>query len=453
MVASEGIFNLMEKEGLTTLEIFYNQKEDKFLLRGMKEWDEELRFERYNTDFTMEDILTTNYFALGTESLNSKFAQMGLGDYLEYIEQLIREGRHHGIEFYYHRKKNIRAMYCKHVNTLGIKNRRQAIRAGAMRRHELAEPEIEVIIDGLNIARAMAYKNAIANIPYGGSKILVQCDPVKLDDFETMGFLAYVTDRSRSFTGPDMNFEPEMADIINERFTKNYVGGRKSPIGPSGGPTAYGEYLAIKEACDFIYGSRDLKGRKIALLGIGQVGYPLAEYLLADGAKLIISEKYKDKVKRLQEKWGLDRVEYVMPDEIYTVDAEIFSPNAMGGIITEERIAQFKFKIIIGAANNQLKATDKRGEIELAKKLAERDILFVIDWAHNSGGVLSAWMEWVYQEEASFEKLKPKIEKICRDNFRQLLEEAKATGKTPTELAYEKVEEMVYSGAEFSEKL
>ena len=453
MVASEGIFNLMEKEGLTTLEIFYNQKEDKFLLRGMKEWDEELRFERYNTDFTMEDILTTNYFALGTESLNSKFAQMGLGDYLEYIEQLIREGRHHGIEFYYHRKKNIRAMYCKHVNTLGIKNRRQAIRAGAMRRHELAEPEIEVIIDGLNIARAMAYKNAIANIPYGGSKILVQCDPVKLDDFETMGFLAYVTDRSRSFTGPDMNFEPEMADIINERFTKNYVGGRKSPIGPSGGPTAYGEYLAIKEACDFIYGSKDLKGKKIALLGIGQVGYPLAEYLLADGAKLIISEKYKDKVKRLQEKWGLDRVEYVMPDEIYTVDAEIFSPNAMGGIITEERIAQFKFKIIIGAANNQLKATDKRGEIELAKKLAERDILFVIDWAHNSGGVLSAWMEWVYQEEASFEKLKPKIEKICRDNFRQLLEEAKATGKTPTELAYEKVEEMVYSGAEFSEKL
>ncbi len=453
MVASEGIFNLMEKEGLTTLEIFYNQKEDKFLLRGMKEWDEELRFERYNTDFTMEDILTANYFALGTESLNSKFAQMGLGDYLEYIEQLIREGRHHGIEFYYHRKKNIRAMYCKHVNTLGIKNRRQAIRAGAMRRHELAEPEIEVIIDGLNIARAMAYKNAIANIPYGGSKILVQCDPVKLDDFETMGFLAYVTDRSRSFTGPDMNFEPEMADIINERFTKNYVGGRKSPIGPSGGPTAYGEYLAIKEACDFIYGSKDLKGRKIALLGIGQVGYPLAEYLLADGAKLIISEKYKDKVKRLQEKWGLDRVEYVMPDEIYTVDAEIFSPNAMGGIITEERIAQFKFKIIIGAANNQLKATDKRGEIELAKKLAERDILFVIDWAHNSGGVLSAWMEWVYQEEASFEKLKPKIEKICRDNFRQLLEEAKATGKTPTELAYEKVEEMVYSGAEFSEKL
>ena len=453
MVASEGIFNLMEKEGLTTLEIFYNQKEDKFLLRGMKEWDEELRFERYNTDFTMEDILTANYFALGTESLNSKFAQMGLGDYLEYIEQLIREGRHHGIEFYYHRKKNIRAMYCKHVNTLGIKNRRQAIRAGAMRRHELAEPEIEVIIDGLNIARAMAYKNAIANIPYGGSKILVQCDPVKLDDFETMGFLAYVTDRSRSFTGPDMNFEPEMADIINERFTKNYVGGRKSPIGPSGGPTAYGEYLAIKEACDFIYGSRDLKGRKIALLGIGQVGYPLAEYLLADGAKLIISEKYKDKVQRLQEKWGLDRVEYVMPDEIYTVDAEIFSPNAMGGIITEERIAQFKFKIIIGAANNQLKATDKRGEIELAKKLAERDILFVIDWAHNSGGVLSAWMEWVYQEEASFEKLKPKIERICRDNFRQLLEEAKATGKTPTELAYEKVEEMVYSGAEFSEKL
>ena len=52
-------------------------------------------------------------------------------------------------------KKNIRAMHCKHVNTLGIKNRRQAILAGAMSRHELSESEIDVIIDGLNIAQAI----------------------------------------------------------------------------------------------------------------------------------------------------------------------------------------------------------------------------------------------------------------------------------------------------------
>ena len=450
---SDGVFELMEKEDLTTLEIFYNQRQNKFLMRGMKEWDDDIPWDRYMVDFTPEDILTEDYKAIGTATLVAKFNELGLKDYLEQIKQLIREGRNHGIEFYYNRKKNIRVMYCKHVNTLGIKNRRQAIRAGAMRRHELSEPEIEVILDGLNIARAMAYKNAIANIPYGGSKLLVQCDAVKLNDFKTMGFLAYVTDRSRSITGPDMNFEPEMADIIREKFTKAYTDGRKSGMGTSGATTGYGEYVAIKEACDFIYGSRDISKRKIAIQGLGEVGYPLAEYLLADGAILIVTDIDLSKVHKLQQKYGLDLVQYVEPDNIYTVDADIFSPCAMGGIITEERIAKFKFKIIMGSANNQLKATSKEGEIELAKKLADAGILFVVDWAHNAGGVLTAWAEWVFQEEASLDKIKPRIELVCGDNLRKLLEEAKRTGRTPTELVYEKIEDTVYSGVEFSEAL
>jgi glutamate dehydrogenase/leucine dehydrogenase len=454
MNESDSLFHFMGSKGLTTLEIFYNQKQDSFLLRGMKEWDDNARFERYNLDFTVEDILTEDYFAMGTETLVSELTKSGLNDYLEYVEQLIRERRDHGIEFYYHREKNIRAMYCKHVNTLGIRNGRQAIRGGAMRRHELSEPEIDVITDGLNIAQAMAYKNAIARIPYGGSKILVQCAPVKLDDFESMGFLAYVTDRSRSFTGPDMKFEPEMADIIRDRFTRNYTDGRKSPMKTSGVPTAYGVYLAVKEACDFIYGDRDLSHRRIAVQGLGEVGYPLAEYLLGDGAKLVVCCRVDlSKVKRLQQRWSKGMVEYVEPEEIYTVDADAFCPCAMGGVITKDRIDKFKFKVIVGAANNQLKATGKKEEIELARELAGKGILFVIDWAHNSGGVLCAWMEWVYQEEASFEKLKPRIERICSDDFRRLLEEAQATGKTPTEVVYEKVEDLVFTGADFDETL
>jgi leucine dehydrogenase len=143
----------------------------------------------------------------------------------------------------------------------------------------------------------------------------------------------------------------------------------------------------------------------------------------------------------------------VKPEDIYTIDADVFSPCAMGGVITKDRIDTFKFKIIVGAANNQLKATSKEEEIELARELAGRGILFVIDWAHNPGGVLCAWMEWIYQEEASFEKLKPRIEHICRDDFRRLLEEAEETGKTPTELVYENVEDIVFSGADFPESL
>ncbi len=164
-------FGFMEKNGLTTLQIFCDRKNDKFLLQGMKEWDDDLSFHRYNADFTVEDILTAGYFALNTETLVSGLAREGIKEELEQVQQLIREGGHHGVDFYHHRRRNIRVVYCKHVNTLGIRNRRHAIRFGGMRRHGLDKPEIEVITDGLNLARAMAYKNAAANIPYGGSKI------------------------------------------------------------------------------------------------------------------------------------------------------------------------------------------------------------------------------------------------------------------------------------------
>jgi glutamate dehydrogenase/leucine dehydrogenase len=446
------VFTLMEKRGLTTLEIFHKRKEGRFLLRGAKEWGDDIQFSRYMTDFTYLDILTEDYKAFGTKTLASDFKETGLEDYLEQIKQLLREGKHEGIEFYYHRKRNIRVAFCKHSVTVGLQNRKHAIRTGAMRRHELNKPEIDVLIDGLNLSRAMTYKNATASLPYGGCKTVVQCDQVKIDDFETMGFLSYVTDRCRCFPGADMGLDEETVDIIREKYTKNFIGGTKSPLASTGTPTAYGEFVAIKEASYSVYGSRDLRGKKIAVQGLGHVGYPLAEYLLDDGAKLIVTDLDLAKVHELWERYGSDSVQYVTSDEIYSVDADVLSPCAMGGIVTEERIPEFKFKIIIGSANNQLKATNKQAEIELAKKIADAGILFIVDWAHNVGGVIAAALLWQLQGEATEEQLKPKIELPCRVNLGMLLEEARKTGRTPTELAYEKAEIMIYPCAKFSEQ-
>jgi len=441
----ESIFSVMGNMDLTTLEIFQDRMENKFLMKGMKEWDDDLEFCNYGREFSYVDILTENYKAIGTEELVAGFREFGLRDYLARVEQLLREGRHEGIEFFYHRKKDIRVSFCKHSVTLGLENRQHAMRAGAMRRHESDEPEIEVIIDGLNLSRAMTYKNAVSALPYGGCKTVVQCAPVNLDDYEAMGFLSYVADRTRNFPGADMGLDEEMVDVIRKRFTKNFVGGTKSPLASTGSPTAYGEFLAIKEACHITYGNRDLSGKTIAIQGLGHVGFPLAEYLLDDGAGIIVTDIDKGKADRLQQRYGSDLVRYVSPDEIYTVEADIFSPCAMGGIITEKRIPQFRYKVILGSANNQLRATSKEAEIALAEKVAKAGILFVVDWAHNNGGVIAASVLWQLQEEATEEQLNPKIELPCRTNFRKLLEEAKKGGKTPTELVYEKVEKMVYS--------
>lgn len=117
---SDGVFTVMEKRGLTTLEIFQNIKEGEFLLRGAKEWDDDLQFSKYATDFTYLDVLTKDYKAVGTETLTADFKELGLADYLERLEQLLRQARHEGIEFYYHRKKNIRVAFCKHSVIVGL---------------------------------------------------------------------------------------------------------------------------------------------------------------------------------------------------------------------------------------------------------------------------------------------------------------------------------------------
>jgi leucine dehydrogenase len=453
MKSPDSVFNVSAEQGLTTLEVSYNRREDKFTLRGMKEWEEVVKWEKYMVDFTHEDILTDDYRAMGTKALVKVFSNLGLENYLKRIENLLREGKHHGIEFYHNRRLNIRVMYCKSVNAPGIRNKRHAIRAGGIRRHEPEEPEIDVLIDGLNLARAMSYKNALAGIPYGGSKILVQCAPVDLSDFETLGFLAYIIDRTRSFTGPDMGFEPAMADIMRERFTKSITGGLKSPLGPTGGITAYGGYLAIKEACDFVYGSRSLAGRQIAIQGLGACGYPLAEYLLREGAALIVSDIDRSKVDKLQRAWNTSVVKSVPPEDIYTVKADIFSPCAVGGIITADIIDKFKFDIIMGLANNQIRATNQKGEIEIARQLARAGILFVVEWAYNIGGVLSGWAEYIFGEKASFAKIKPRIESVCRNNLRKLLAEAKRVDNIPTELIYNKIEDAIHSETSFSKLL
>jgi glutamate dehydrogenase/leucine dehydrogenase len=453
MKSLDSIFNVLAEEGLTTLEIFYNRQQDKFTLRGMKEWEESVKWNKYMVEFTHEDILTDDYRSVGTKALVRVFSNLGLEDYLRKIENLLREGKHHGIEFYHNHRLNIRVMYCKSVNALGIRNKRHAIRAGGIRRHEPDEAEIDVLMDGLNLARAMAYKNALAGIPYGGSKILVQCAPVDLSDFEVLGFLAYIIDRTRSFTGPDIGFEPAMTDIMRQRFTNSITGGTKSPLGPTGGVTAYGGYLAIKEASDFVYGSPSLAGKRIAIQGLGACGYPLAEYLLREGATLIVSDIDKSQIDKLQRAWNTDVVKSVQPEDIYAVTADIFSPCARGGIITEDMIDKFKFDIIMGLANNQIRATSRYKEIEIARQLARGGILFVVEWTYNIGGVLAGWAEYIFGEEASFAKIKPRIELICGDNLRKLLDEAKRVDKTPTELIYDKVENALYLGIPFNKLL
>jgi leucine dehydrogenase len=441
----KSLFLPLAQENLTSLGIYYHFKTGVVNFRGAREWEEGTDWSRYGRDFTCEHPLTARTAYLGHQETLDLFRKYKLTVYLDDVVDLIRKGKHQGIECFFDKNQDIRFISNMHSNTLGINNGYHAIRSGGIRRHEKEEEELDVIIDGLNLSRAMSFKNAGAQIPFGGSKITVQCEPVDLSDYYTIGFLAYALDRTRSFTGPDMGFSPDLADVMRrEGYSVNIAGGFESRIGPTGTPTAYGVYLALKEAAEVKFGSKDLRGKSVVVQGLGAVGYPLVEkYLSKENLNIFVTDRLQDPVRKLVAKFP-DRVKEIDPEDVLTIDADIFTPCAIGGILDEESIKRLRYSIVIGAANNQLKATDQEEEIRLAKILDERGVLFQVDWMHNTGGVIAGMEEYIRREKASMENIMTHTEKVCKYGTRENLESASKEGITPTERAYDYYSSKIY---------
>lgn len=136
----------------------------------------------------------------------------------------------------------------------------------------------------------------------------------------------------------------------------------------------------MKAAAKEVYGTDSLGGKTIAIQGVGNVAFNLCRHLHEEGAKLIVTDINQEALQRAEEAFG---ALIVAPEDIYSVEADIFAPCALGATLNDETIPQLKVKIIAGAANNQLKE-DRHGDM-----LEERDILYVPDFVINAGGVIN----------------------------------------------------------------
>jgi glutamate dehydrogenase/leucine dehydrogenase len=357
------------------------------------------------------------------------------------VLDLVKAGRHLGITCYYHEKYNIKYMMHEHSRKRGLLNKSHAIMAGGIRRHPVDDDEIDVIIDGLNLGRAMSFKNVAGKLPFGGCKATVQMAPLDIDNMEIMGFLAFAMDSCRNMTGPDMNFPTEMADVMSrESFSSQFTGGPSVKTGETGAPTAYGVYLTLKQAVKFNERTENLEGKSAVLVGLGAVGRHLGEYLLKEKVRLYVADIDKNAVDSfIKEHPAATATEL---KGAYEKEVDIICPCANGGIFSEENIPKLNCKYIWGAANNQLKASSQEEEIRLAKLIAQRGILFQTEWWHNTAGVICGAEEYLY--DGTPESLAAKIENIMPSNTRNNLNRAKELGITPTENAYRTCEEIIY---------
>jgi valine dehydrogenase (NAD+) len=242
--------------------------------------------------------------------------------------------------------------------------------------------EETALVDVLRLSRAMAYKAACAGLDLGGGKAVIIGDPAT-DKSETL-LRAYgrVIESlgGRYVTACDVGTAPADMSVVR-RETRWATGALEvdGSSGDSGVMTAYGTYVGIRACVERAFGSPSLSGRHIAIQGVGKVGRRLAEHLHADGAKLTVSDVSEAATARCAEHLGADVVD---PHDIHAVDADVFSPNALGGGLNDETIPQLQCQVVAGAANNQLLAP------EHGAALAERGILYAPDYVINAGGVM-----------------------------------------------------------------
>jgi len=240
--------------------------------------------------------------------------------------------------------------------------------------------EDDALTDVLRLARGMTYKNALAGLPFGGGKSIILRDgnaPDREQLFRAHGRMVN-TLAGKYITAEDVGTSPaDMEYILKET---PYVGGLQDHAGDPSPHTARGVFRAMQAAARHKWGSDELSGKIVAIQGCGHVGYFLAGELARVGAKLIVADVDAAKVKRVVDD---HHATAVAPDEIYSAEADIFAPCALGGVLNDQTIPQLKAKLVAGAANNQL-LEPRHGDL-----LQQRGVLYAPDYAANAGGVIN----------------------------------------------------------------
>lgn len=267
--------------------------------------------------------------------------------------------------------------------------------------------EEEAIIDALRLARGMTYKNAAMGLNLGGGKTVIIGNPKKDKSEELFrAFGRYVQSLGgRYITAEDVGITVDDMEIVKQET--DYVVGLRGKSGDPSPVTAYGVYHGMKACAREVYGNESLRGKVIAVQGLGHVGSALCKFLYDEGARLIVTDIFEENVKNVVKEFA---AEYVEPDKIYEIKCNIFSPCALGAVINDITIPKLKCDIIAGCANNQLKEP-KHGDI-----LMQKGILYAPDYVINGGGVINVAEELTgcYERERALAKVSKIYDKILK---------------------------------------
>lgn len=256
---------------------------------------------------------------------------------------------------------------------------------GGTRLKVYPEPR-DALLDAMALAGAMTLKQAAAGLPFGGGKAVIA--PPTIPDMGTpvrrdlmLRYADLVASLGGTYvTACDMNTGPADMDVIAERTT--FVLGRspeRGGSGDSGADTAEGLFHGMLACLDHVFGSDELEGRSVLVQGLGSVGGPLSERLAGSGASLLISDLNTERAREVAQRCDAT---VIPPAAVVGTPCDVFAPCATGGILNAESIPRLRCRIVAGAANNQLAATEDADRVQRA------GVLYAPDFVVNAGGVL-----------------------------------------------------------------
>ena len=283
--------------------------------------------------------------------------------------------------------------------------------------------EDEALVDVLRLSRAMTFKAACAGLDLGGGKAVIIGDPT-VDKTEAL-LRAYgrMVDSlgGRYITACDVGTTP--ADLALVHHETRWATGRSVEEGGSGDSailTALGTYVGIQAACEHLWGTPDLSRRHVAVQGLGKVGSRLCTHLHEAGAKLTVADVDEAAVQQVVDRTGAATAGV---QAVHAVDADVFSPNALGGVLGDDTVRELQCRVVAGAANNQL-ADARHGD-----QLHEKGVLYAPDFVVNAGGIIQVAEEL---STAGFLAERARARTLAtRERLRAIFELSDAEGVSP----------------------
>ncbi|MFE4871676.1 Leu/Phe/Val dehydrogenase [Streptomyces sp. NPDC056682] len=288
--------------------------------------------------------------------------------------------------------------------------------------------EAEAVADALNLSRGMSYKNAMAGLDHGGGKAVIIGDPDTIKSEELL--LAYgrfvASLGGRYVTACDVGTYVADMDVVAR--TCQWTTGRSPENGGAGDSsvlTAFGVFQGMRASAQHVWGDPTLRGRKVAVAGVGKVGRHLVDHLLSDGAEVVITDVREESVRAIAARHPEVAVAPSTDALIRTEGLDIYAPCALGGALNDESVPVLTAKVVCGAANNQL------AHPGVEKDLADRAILYAPDYVVNAGGVIQVADEL---HGFDFDRCKAKAAKIF-DTTLAIFARAKEDGIPPAAAA------------------